>query len=147
MLILSDKLLLDIQLLHTFMPNMIHKPWMVSSDYGNFRVSVIRCSYLQCRGFLENISYLQLYILRLCLGGELPHKNFLELRVLCPAMIRCNFCLNKSLSKSWLDNHQCSSLQLLLDLSLISPLNDEIVLGAGTVLKFEKKYLACEYIY
>ena len=30
MLILSDKLLLDIQLMHTFMPNMIHKPWMVS---------------------------------------------------------------------------------------------------------------------
>ena len=28
-LILSDKLLLDIQLTHTFMPNMIHKPWMV----------------------------------------------------------------------------------------------------------------------
>ena len=30
MLILSDKLLLDIQLNHTFMPKMIHKPWMVS---------------------------------------------------------------------------------------------------------------------
>ena len=29
MLILSDKLLLDIQLNHTFMPKMIHKPWMV----------------------------------------------------------------------------------------------------------------------
>ena len=35
MLILSDKLLLDIQLIHTFMPNMIHKPWMVSSKYVN----------------------------------------------------------------------------------------------------------------
>ena len=34
MLILSDKLLLDIQLMHTFMPNMIRKPWMVSSAYG-----------------------------------------------------------------------------------------------------------------
>ena len=33
MLILSDKLLIDIQLMHTFMPNMIHKPWMVSSTY------------------------------------------------------------------------------------------------------------------
>ena len=33
MLILSDKLLLDIQLMHTFMPNMIHKPWMVSTNY------------------------------------------------------------------------------------------------------------------
>ena len=33
MLILSDKLLLDIQLIHTFMPNTIHKPWMVSSGY------------------------------------------------------------------------------------------------------------------
>ena len=31
MLILSDKLLLDIQLMHTFMPNMIHQPWMVSN--------------------------------------------------------------------------------------------------------------------
>ena len=34
MLILSDKLLLDIQLMHTFMPNMIHKPWMVSNVQG-----------------------------------------------------------------------------------------------------------------
>ena len=33
MLILSDKLLLDIQLFHTSMANMIHKPWMVSSKY------------------------------------------------------------------------------------------------------------------
>ena len=31
-LILSDKLLLDIQLMHTFIPNMIHKPWMVSDN-------------------------------------------------------------------------------------------------------------------
>jgi hypothetical protein len=31
MLILSDKLLLDIQLNHTFMPKIVHKPWMVSS--------------------------------------------------------------------------------------------------------------------
>ena len=34
MLILSDKLLLDIQLMHTFMPNMIHKPWMVSTVHS-----------------------------------------------------------------------------------------------------------------
>ena len=33
-LILSDKLLLNIQLTHTFMPNMIHKPWMVSNIHG-----------------------------------------------------------------------------------------------------------------
>jgi hypothetical protein len=32
-MILPDKLLLDIQLIHTFMPNMIHKPWMVSNGY------------------------------------------------------------------------------------------------------------------
>ena len=37
MLILSDKLLLDIQLMHTFMPNMIHKPWMVSIKYVSIR--------------------------------------------------------------------------------------------------------------
>ena len=32
-MILPDKLLLDIQLIHAFMPNMIHKPWMVSNGY------------------------------------------------------------------------------------------------------------------
>ena len=30
MLIVIHKLLLDIQLTHTFMPDLIHKPWMVS---------------------------------------------------------------------------------------------------------------------
>ena len=108
--------------------------------YNNFRVSVIHCSYLQCRAFLESISYLQLYILRLCLGWELPQKNLLELRVLCPAMKRCNSCLNKSLSKSWLDKHHCSrQLQVLLVLFLISPLNGHLVVRAAMVLKLEEK--------
>ena len=33
MLIVIHKLLLDIQLTHTFMPDLIHKPWMVSINY------------------------------------------------------------------------------------------------------------------
>ena len=33
MMILPDKLLLDIQLIHAFMHNMKHKPWMVSITY------------------------------------------------------------------------------------------------------------------
>ena len=38
-LILSDKLFLDIKLTHTFMPNMIHKLWMVSNkQIFNLRV-------------------------------------------------------------------------------------------------------------
>ena len=39
-LILSDKLLLDIQLTHTFMPNMIHTPWLVSNIYAPRNVCV-----------------------------------------------------------------------------------------------------------
>ena len=31
----SDKLLLDIQLIHSFMPNLILKPWMVSNTQGH----------------------------------------------------------------------------------------------------------------
>ena len=54
-------------------------------------------------------------------------------------MIWCNFCLNKSMSKSWLDKHYlCSGLQVLLVLCLISPLNDMLVLWAVMDLKFEK---------
>ena len=54
----------------------------------------------------------------------------------------CNSCWNKSLSKSWLEKQDkdCSSLQVLLVLCLISPLNEAIVQWAGMVLKFEKKF-------
>ena len=48
------------------------------------------------------------------------------------------FCWNKSLSKSWLDNHHCSCLQVLLVLCLISPLNGLIVVWAAMVLKFKE---------
>ena len=45
MLILSDKLLLDIQLFHTFMPNMIHKPWMVSTEQVSKRQNMQFASF------------------------------------------------------------------------------------------------------
>ena len=76
--------------------------------------------------------------MRLCLGWELPQKTLLELRVACPIMIGCNFCWSKSLSKSWLDQHNCFRLQVLLVLCLISPLNDDLVVWAAMVLQFEK---------
>ena len=33
-LIISDKMFLDIQLIHTFMPDVINNPWMVSTIYA-----------------------------------------------------------------------------------------------------------------
>ena len=95
--------------------------------------------------FFENIFYLLLSILRLCLGLELPQTVPLEQRVLCLVMRWCSSCLNKSLSKSWLHKHDhcfhwvCHFLQVLPVLFLISPLNDTLVLEAAMVLKFEKK--------
>ena len=47
MLILSDKLLLDIQLMHTFTPNMIHKPWMVSTGQKGFQNKCLG-TYILC---------------------------------------------------------------------------------------------------
>ena len=96
--------------------------------------------------FLEKISYLLWCILRLCLGWELPQTVLLELRVLCPIIICGNSCWNKSMSKSWLDNHHCWRLQVLLVLFLISPLNDHLVVWAGMVLKVKKICLDCENI-
>ena len=34
-LIVSDKLFLDIQLIHSFMPNLLRKSWMVSNNYAS----------------------------------------------------------------------------------------------------------------
>ena len=92
-----------------------------------------------CFFLSKNNFYLHLCILRLCLGWKLPQIYFFELRVLCPALIWYNSCWYKSLSKSSIDTHHCSGLQVLLVLSLISPLNDHVVLWVGMVLKFEKK--------
>ena len=54
-LILSDKLILDIQLTHTFMPNMIHTPWMVSSTYVPLHIS-------KARAYSPNTNYIYCYL-------------------------------------------------------------------------------------
>ena len=62
MLILSDKLLLDIQLNHTFMPKMIHKPWMVSNSYVPVRCfQTFRILYLlELNPFSKNYNFVHL---------------------------------------------------------------------------------------
>ena len=87
---------------------------------------------------LEKKSYLLWCILLLCLGWELLNDILLELRVPCPIIIWCNSCWNKSLSKSWLENHHRYGLQVLLVLCLIWPLKDPLVVLAEMDLKFEK---------
>ena len=106
--------------------------WWVREMFG------CTCKYFG--GFFEIISYLLWCIQRLCLELELPQNFVLELRVPCPIMLSCNFCWNKSLSKSWLDFCICSSLQVLLVLFLISPLSEILVSLAVMVLKFEKMF-------
>jgi hypothetical protein len=44
-LIVGDKLLLDIQLIHSFMPNLILKPWMVSTVKGHAKEVCKTCSF------------------------------------------------------------------------------------------------------
>ena len=114
------------------------KFWLNWIEYGAVSYSI------SCIDQVENISYLQWCILRLCLGWELLQNLVLELRVPCPIMIWCNSCWNKWLSKSWLEENNCSNLQVLLVLCPISPWNDHVAVWTSMVLKFEKK---CAYEY
>ena len=78
MLILSDKLLLDVQLNHTFMPNMIHKPWMVSITGVSGGVSLSAISVDLLGGVWDEVSIESFKIMIIILINKLLTSTILS---------------------------------------------------------------------